>query len=373
MSRAPGPDIQVGICLGFQNPLQWRIPWPRLYQECLELVDAAEALGFDEVWLSEHHFVDDGYCPSLLPVAAAIAARTKRVRIGTKVMLLPFHDPVRLAEDAAVVDVLSNGRLDLGLAAGYRLAEFAGFNIDPSERGARMDESLQVLRQALTGEPFEYAGRFYRYGRVQVVPPPVQQQPESGLPAVPIWLGGRSRAAMRRAAVNGCHLQLADFVLANALADYRAYVGALQDAGRDPAEYKIAAVGTMFVDEDAERAWHIAGPHLLYQQNQYCQWFAEAGDRPTDQFKPISDPHDLPEGSYLIGAPGDVLPRIRDLYRQVPFTHFAFWVLLPGMRLAAALKSLELTARHLLPALRHLAADRITYKERTHVASHDAG
>jgi hypothetical protein len=145
MSRAPGPDIQVGICLGFQNPLQWRIPWPRLYQECLELVDAAEALGFDEVWLSEHHFVDDGYCPSLLPVAAAIAARTKRVRIGTKVMLLPFHDPVRLAEDAAVVDVLSNGRLDLGLAAGYRPAEFAGFCIHPSERGKRMDESLQCV------------------------------------------------------------------------------------------------------------------------------------------------------------------------------------------------------------------------------------
>ena len=182
---------------------------------------------------------------------------------------------------------------------------------------------------------------------------------------------------MRRAAVNGCHLQLADFIRANALADYRAYVAALQDVGRDPAAYKVAAVATIFVDDDAERAWHIAGPHLLYQQNQYCRWFAEAGDRSTDQFEPISDPHDLPEGSYLIGAPRDVLPRIRDLYRHVPFTHFAFWVLLPGMRLAAALKSLELTARHLLPALRTLkgypSADRITDKEGAHVASHDAG
>src|SRR5262249_30864882 len=111
---------KFGVSIGFQNPPQWRLPWPDLYAETIEFVRQAEALGVDYVWLSEHHFVDDGYCPSLMPASAAIAAATSRIRIGTKVVLLPFHDPVRLAEDAAVVDVISDGRLDLGFAAGYR-------------------------------------------------------------------------------------------------------------------------------------------------------------------------------------------------------------------------------------------------------------
>src|ERR1700730_5097325 len=123
--------------MSFQNPKQWRVPWQTVYEEGLEFVRVAEDLGFDEVWLSEHHFAEDGTCPALLPVCAAIASRTRRIRVGTKVMLLPFHNPLRLAEDAAVVDVLSGGRLDLGLAAGYRLAEFEGFGISRSERAAR--------------------------------------------------------------------------------------------------------------------------------------------------------------------------------------------------------------------------------------------
>ena len=126
--------MRVGTIIGFQNPAQWRVPWPELYESGLRFAEEAEALGLDEVWLTEHHFADDGYCPALLPVAAAIAARTTRIRIGTKVVLLPFHNPLRLAEDVAVVDVLSGGRIDLGVAAGYRHEEFAGFGIDRRER-----------------------------------------------------------------------------------------------------------------------------------------------------------------------------------------------------------------------------------------------
>src|SRR5689334_23054728 len=107
--------MKIGTSVGLQNPLPWRVSWDTVYRETVAFVCGAEEAGIDYVWLSEHHFVDDGYCPSLLPVAAALATVTKRIRIGTKVILLPFHDPVRLAEDAAVVDILSGGRLDLGL------------------------------------------------------------------------------------------------------------------------------------------------------------------------------------------------------------------------------------------------------------------
>jgi alkanesulfonate monooxygenase SsuD/methylene tetrahydromethanopterin reductase-like flavin-dependent oxidoreductase (luciferase family) len=330
--------------VSFQNPAQWRIPWPDLYAETLDFIRAAEALGIDEVWLSEHHFADDGTCPALLPVAAAIAASTSRIRIGTKVMLLPFHHPVRLAEDAAVVDILSNGRLDLGLAAGYRPAEFAGFGIPRSERAARMDEGLSILKNALSGETFEHHGRFYDLGPLTIVPAPLQRP-------IPLWLGGRSAAALRRAAENGCHLQLADFILEHAIRDYHQYQDALRTVGADPTRYAVAAVATAFLDEDRERAWHIAGEHLLYQQNLYQQWFTEGSDRPSDRYQPMQKISELKRGSYLIGDPDDVLQQLRDYHRQVPFTHISIWMLLPGMRLGPALRSLELFCRRVLPAL----------------------
>ena len=108
--------MRVGTIIGFQNPAQWRVDWPKLYSSTLAFIREAERFGFDQVWLTEHHFTNDGYCPALMPVAAAIAAQTSRIRIGTKVLLMPFHDPLRLAEDAAVVDVISGGRLELGIA-----------------------------------------------------------------------------------------------------------------------------------------------------------------------------------------------------------------------------------------------------------------
>jgi alkanesulfonate monooxygenase SsuD/methylene tetrahydromethanopterin reductase-like flavin-dependent oxidoreductase (luciferase family) len=253
--------MKIGTSIAFQNPPQWQLPWPDLYAQTFEFVRHVEAVGLDEVWISEHHFVDDGYCPSVIPAATALAATTERIRIGSKVILLPFHDPLRLAEDIAVADIISGGRIDLGLAAGYRRDEFDGFAIDPSERGARMREGLDVLLKALSGMPFSHDGRFFHYGRVQLVPPPVQQP-------LPLWLGGRTAAAMRRAARYRANLALADFVLENCVEDYENYGAALADKGLDVADFEIAAVSSIFLDEDAERAWALAAPHLLYQQNQ---------------------------------------------------------------------------------------------------------
>lgn len=339
--------MDVGVVVGFQNPPEWRVDWRDVYRETFEYVERAESLGIDEVWLTEHHFVDDGYCPSLLPVAAALAARTRRIRIGTKVILLPLHDPLRLAEDVAVVDILSGGRFDLGLAAGYRAEEFAGFGIPRAERAERLDEGIAVLRKALTGRPFEHEGTYYRYGQARIVPPPVQDP-------LPIWLGGRSPGAMRRSARLGCHLQLADFVRANAEADYQSYAAAVAAEGRSVADFRVAVVATVFVDPDPEQAWRTAGPHLLYQQNQYARWFSEAGDRASDAGRRYSSLADLRIGSHLIGTPEQVVDGIRDVREVVPFTHFSFWMLLPGLPLTAAIRSLELFAAEVLPALRLL-------------------
>src|SRR5919205_1761825 len=117
-----------------RNPEQWRQPADRLYGEILEQIAWAENHGFDDVWLSEHHFIEDGYLPSILPAAAAIAARTNRIRIASGVLLMPFHNPIRLAEDIATVDVISGGRFELGVGIGFKGEEFEGFGISSTER-----------------------------------------------------------------------------------------------------------------------------------------------------------------------------------------------------------------------------------------------
>jgi len=148
------PKIRFGLWYDFRNPAQWRQPADRLYREILDQIAWGENNGFDDVWLSEHHFIEDGYLPSILPAAAAIAARTNRIRIASGVLLMPFHNPIRLAEDIATVDVISGGRFELGVGIGFKREEFTGFGVSSKERGARTDQSLDIIRRALSGDRF---------------------------------------------------------------------------------------------------------------------------------------------------------------------------------------------------------------------------
>src|SRR3981081_756910 len=145
--------IRFGLWYDFRNPAQWRQPADRLYREILDQIAWGENNGFDDVWLSEHHFIEDGYLPSILPAAAAIAARTNRIRIASGVLLMPFHNPIRLAEDIATVDVISGGRFELGVGIGFKREEFSGFGVSSRERGARTDQSLDIIRRALAAKP----------------------------------------------------------------------------------------------------------------------------------------------------------------------------------------------------------------------------
>jgi alkanesulfonate monooxygenase SsuD/methylene tetrahydromethanopterin reductase-like flavin-dependent oxidoreductase (luciferase family) len=132
---------------------------PTLSRKILDQIVRGEELGWDDVWVSEHHFVDDDYLPSVLTMLAAIAARTTRVRIGTGILLLPLHDPIRVAEDAAVVDVLSAGRPELGFGAGYRVEELAAWGVAAEERGSRMNEAIPLIRRLFAGETVTHEGK----------------------------------------------------------------------------------------------------------------------------------------------------------------------------------------------------------------------
>lgn len=243
------------------------VPAAELYAAALDQVEWADGLGFDLVGLGEHHASPDGYNPSPLVLAAAMGGRTKRIRFRTSVVLAPLYDPIKLAEDAAVTQLVTGGRLLLGIGGGYRPAEFEMFGRRLEDRWRAIGETIALLRLAWTGEPFEWQGR-----RCHVTPRPD--------PAPPILLGGSSAAAARRAA------RIADDwfpPLEPRL--WPPYREACRKLGRpDPGDYPAQGPIFLWISRDPERAWQRLLPHVLHQLRSYREWTVEAFGRPAGPY-----------------------------------------------------------------------------------------
>ncbi len=190
----PGIAQRVTIGLGLYTGQRLGGDGPGLGVEIREIARASEDAGFDAFWVSEHHGWPDGYLPSPLIALAVAASATTTISLGSGVVIAPLHDPIRLAEDAAVVDQLSGGRLVLGLGVGYLDAEYRMFGVAPSSRGQRLTETVEILRTAWRGQTFSYDGSVISLDAVRVTPSPV------GDDDIPIWLGGYADAALKRAA-----------------------------------------------------------------------------------------------------------------------------------------------------------------------------
>src|SRR5690606_4393764 len=243
--RAAMLELRFGVSYDFRNPPDSGVSDRALYQEILEQVRWLDSLGADLVWFTEHHFVEDGYLPSWVPVAGAMAAITERVRFGTDICLMPFNHPIRLAEDLAVLDNVSGGRVELGLGMGYAPHEFRGFGIPVSRRVSLMDEGIEVLQRCFRGERFSYHGRRFSFDDVLIRPGYVQ----SGGP--PLWIAAMSEGGAERAARFGTHL-LPQGSRRRTLDTWR---GALTRAGRDPGAHRVGIIRSTLVTEDRDADW----------------------------------------------------------------------------------------------------------------------
>lgn len=324
--------MKFGIWLDFRNPERWRQPWAEVYEENLTLAAEAEELGFESVWLSEHHLTDDGYLPSLFPALAAIAARTSRVRLGTAMLLASLTHPLRLAEDAAVTDLLADGRLELGLAPGYREKEFEVLGVGRAERGARTEETVEILRRAWDGKPFSYTGRHFSVDDVVVTPVPDRHPP--------LWIGGGGKAAALRAGRHGLRF-LPDLGTPPEILDL--YRRTLAEHGHDPARFGVTAIVTpgVYVCEDAEEGWQEIKEHYWYLLNKFQEWFGNPGLPSVD---------DLPRDLFLVGPPDAVAQGLRDRVKPLgDVERVIFFGRAPGLPADRARRSLRLFAEHVVP------------------------
>lgn len=288
--------MNIGIWFDLRNPPAWRQDQARLYAFTLELCEEAERLGADSVWFSEHHGFEDGYLPQPLTFAAAAAARTTRVRIGTGVLVAPLRKTPQLAEEAAVVDIISGGRLDLGLGAGYRVPEFQLFGADPAERYRVLDQQVGELR------------RLWRAGGL--TPAPVQDR-------LPIWLGYQGPKGARRAG------RMGEGLLTVAPSSWPHYRDGLAEGGHDPATARMSGGIQAYVTDDPERDWPLVAPHVAYNSDSYRRYMVEGtghlAPRPVDPERLRSRrPDSRPLSYFLFGTPEEVAAAIRDYVGQVP-------------------------------------------------------
>jgi alkanesulfonate monooxygenase SsuD/methylene tetrahydromethanopterin reductase-like flavin-dependent oxidoreductase (luciferase family) len=320
-----------GIRFDLRDPGFSEVPRADRYAAALDMAEWADRVGFVSLTLSEHHGSPDGYLPSPLPMAAAVAARTERITIQVAAMVAAFHDPLRLAEDAAVVDLISGGRLELVIANGYVAEEFAMFGVPMGERVARTTEAIEVLRQAWSGEPFEHRGR-----TVRVTPPPHRERGPK------LALGGSSDAAARRAA----RLKVSFRPSTNAVWEtYRTERIAL--GGSDPGGFVGGDTTATFLAADVDAAWKEIGPYVLHEANAYGAWAAAAGA--NTGYRQATDVEELrATGQYKVVTPDDL---VSQLTAQGDFAFALFHPLMGGIPPAVGWESLRLLEHEVIPRL----------------------
>ena len=329
--------MRFGLWYDFRNPVQWQQPFDEFYDGTLKQIRYAESLGFDSVWLTEHHFCEDGYTPSPLVLAGVIGAQTERMQIGTNLMLLPLHDPVRLAEDVATLSLATGGRFDLGLGIGYRQLEFDQFGRKLAHRPSMMEEGVEIIRRAWRGEAVNFTGKRFAVGDLKITPAPVVTPK--------LLLGGMAEPAIARAA------RIGDGFLCTGEIGLDIYAEALVAQGKRPDDGNAILGCWAIIAEDPEKEAQRIGEHALYQTNEYIKWGAFGPPEETPLFETPAAA--IENGLYQLWDADLAVSKLKTLMGTYPMiSDVHFWAQLPGEPLASGTARMEYIAREVLPRLR---------------------
>jgi len=341
--------MRLVVTMGIRQLPSRPRPLQELYREFLEEAVLAEQLGFDNVWASEHHFAEDAWNPSPITFLAAVAARTERVRIGTYVLLLPFHNPVRVAEDIAVLDNISGGRVDLPVGVGSAAGEFRTFGVPFNERLGRTFEALRIIERCFAGEEFSHKGKYYEFPSVRMTTTPVQK------PGPPIWVASMGDQSVAWTARRGYHLA------AGAGRGHAKYEELLVQFGHDRTKCQVASIPIrVHLAETREQAWDEAeaGLHqvLHFYRTRVDLQSATSAAGVLNELPPVGAFRNVPgighRGSpFVVGTP-DEAGRALEAYRNMRLTHLSLNFHQPGMDTNVVRRSMKMFTKELMPALK---------------------
>lgn len=334
--------MQAAIAATIRNLPSKPRPLSDIYREHLDGYVLADELGFSHLWLAEHHFADDDHNPSALPILAAVAARTQRIRIGTYIILMAFHHPILVAEDAAVVDILSGGRFDLAVGAGPMPAECAVFGIDQKETFARTYEALEIVQRCWTEEEFSHHGKYFNFDQVRMTTKPVQR------PHPPIWMAAGGPQSARKAAERGYHLAM------GLGPGHEIYVQTLRGLGKSTADQKICSgpVGIHLSDSTGQ-AWDEAEVGL----RAWLEFYQRRRAPFVGPIPPLGEFRKTPNIGFvgmpfLVGTVAEIGERMRQMFKNAPLDELPLYFHLPGMEYEAVKKSMTLFSKHILPDMK---------------------
>lgn len=313
------------------------------FQEALEEAIYGEELGFDSVWLEEHHSIHNHYWPSPLMALAGIATRTKRVQLGTDIMVLPFYHPVRVAEDMAMLDMISGGRAIFGAAIGYRPPEFELYDVSLDDRGARYVEMLRIIRALWTQDQVNYVGHFFKI-KGSIEPRPTKP--------IPIWLGGWGKLSLKRAAkwgdawIPGPTANLDR--LMEAQKHYRAF---LVEAGKNPADAPTPLTREVVIAETREQARRLAEKYVMVNyRDEYGGGWKHPLIGSQDQTQLALD--SLNKDRFIVGNPDDCIANISRFVELFGVDYLICRLYFAGMPHDHIMTELRLLAREVFPAFR---------------------
>ena len=353
----------VGIRFDLRVPSFAKTTHAEMYKACLDQAEWADRLGLDILVLSEHHGVEDGFMSSPVTLAAAIAGRTKTIQINIAAILVPLHDPIRLAEQLALVDIISGGRLDVGVGRGNRPSEFAGYRIPQVESRERFDEAVQIMVRAWTEERVSYDGRFFQLDNVRVIPKPLQR------PHPPVYQVCVSPDSIEGTALRGW--PMLNSILFGGIEQIAAsrdrYVATLQKAGRTAAE-----IAALLARWGVSRQIYVAptDAQALAEARDAEMWYQESfrkfvipsrieDSHPTLQpaFRAMAERlskitwEGLVAETLAFGSP-DTVARHIDQMRQMGVGQVLCWMNFGGLPEDNVRRSMDLFAREVMPRFR---------------------